>query len=295
MMKESRKADKKREAENNDSAVCKKRPKTTTTTSTTSPTSESTSKREAVIVQHSVLSCYHEKVLTLRRYLITFLSTDASKYAKAISRLEQEMILDIPSTIENNEILAKDLKLLLDTTLVGSTSSTLTSRYTRQKEIAQFSQQLQCSTNVPSSIASDRDPDARLQLEVVNFVIWLIFRSGKYQHLLAQGYARAAAPGGYDGLPLTMAAGLPGITCLYPNDHVATLTNSTWCALLTWLGKGGDLAMVELLLSCAVYLPIIAAEDKHIGNFYQISGRSIQSISKHVLICLKVFRCPISP
>jgi hypothetical protein len=261
------KAEKKRKAE--DEAVnSRKKPKNKANSAESTTTD----------INHPVLSCYYEHVVTLREYFIRFLAShpNARKFSKAVARLRsKELHLDIESTIQDNENLAKQITTILDTFLVGCTAKTINTRSARPSDLAQFSQQLQSSTNIPSSIAAtDRDPDARLQVEVVNFVIWLIFRTGRHQHLLAQGYSRASGPGGRDGLPLTMAAGLPGVICMYPNDHVTTLTTRAWCTILRWAGRGADLAMVEMLLACAIFVPVHSSDGKQTGNYYQLSGRS---------------------
>jgi hypothetical protein len=100
-------------------------------------------------------------------------------------------------------------------------------------------------------------------------VIWLLFRRacGQPRHLLAQGFDRASGPGGANGLTMSMAPGLPGVVCLYPNEHVETMMNSMWCRILQQLGKGGDLVMVNLLLDGAVFVPV-----GHGGGLIQISG-----------------------
>jgi hypothetical protein len=135
----------------------------------------------------------------------------------------------------------------------------------RSRDLLAFTQQLPEST-----VGCDVLPDARLQLEVVNFVIWVLFRrhsSPRPQHLLCQGFERAAAAG-HNGLDLSIAPGIPGVVCHYPNDQVETVTNPNWCRLLSYLGRGGDLIMVELLLECGVFVPLTSGN----GNLYQLSG-----------------------
>ena len=56
---------------------------------------------------------------------------------------------------------------------------------------------------------------------------------------------------------------------MYPNEHVETITNSTWCRILQRLGRGGDLVMIDLLLDDAIFVPV----GETVG-LIQISGTS---------------------
>src|ERR1019366_9672705 len=79
--------------------------------------------------------------------------------------------------------------------------------------------------------------------QIVNFVIWSLFRRQQSmpEHLLCQGFERASSHN-------TMRSGIPGIICQFPNSHAETLTGPDWCRLLSAMGKGGDIFMVDLLL-----------------------------------------------
>jgi len=107
--------------------------------------------------------------------------------------------------------------------------------------------------------------------QILDFVIWLLFRRRpppfKPQHLLCHGFERASAAGQH-GLDLSAAPGIPGIVCHFPNPHVETVTSPAWCKLLSLLGKGGDMIMVDLLLECALFVPALDG----IHSLRQVSG-----------------------
>jgi hypothetical protein len=203
-------------------------------------------------VDYPVLRHYYQKVLTLRDYVASRLTSSATGLATKIQQIQSH---------DQN-----DVGQLLDSVIVGVNDSAYSLRQCRVQDLAAFSQQLPCST-----LGSNADPGTALQLEVVDFVIWLQFRRRppplRPQHLLCHGFERASAAG-QDGQKLSVVPGIPGVLCQYPNPHVETVTNKPWCKLLSMLGKGGDLIMVDLLLDCGLFLPAMDG----IHSFRQISG-----------------------
>jgi hypothetical protein len=192
-------------------------------------------------VDHPVLKHYFPKVSTLRDYLVADLE-ERNQQLKIVTKIAD---VKDPAVAQ-----------ILDTVIVGnlSNSEKPALRERRAKDVLSFTQQLPSST-----IGSSNDNVAHsAQLEVVDFVIWLLFRRSQSparpQHLLSQGFDRFAAKGQH-GLNLSAAPGIPGIICRYSNAHIEYVTSNAWCALLSLFGKGGDIIMVDLLLECCLFLP----------------------------------------
>jgi hypothetical protein len=194
-----------------------------------------------------VLRHYFDRVTTLREHLIADLreregqQTAGNANTKAISRI----------TNESGSSVAE----VLDSVVVGHryNAEKTALRERRAKDIVSFTQQLPSSTI--GSNSSDLSHVA--QLEVVDFVIWLLFRRSQApsrpQHLLTQGFDRLAAKGHHE---LERAVlGIPGIVCNFTNPHTSYVVSKAWCSLLSLLGKGGDIVMVDLLLESCLFLP----------------------------------------
>jgi len=145
---------------------------------------------------------------------------------------------------------------VLDTVIVGCRANIdkIALRERRAKDVVSFTQQIPSST-----IGGNQDVKPSAQLEVVDFVIWLLFKRSpshsRPQHLLSQGFDRQAAKGQH-GLQLSAVPGIPGIICQYSNPHIETVVSPAWCHLLSSLGEGGDVVMVDLLLECCLFIPI---------------------------------------
>jgi len=118
--------------------------------------------------------------------------------------------------------------------------------------------------------------DPSLQIEVIDFVVWLLFRrfkaSGRPSHLLCQGFERAS--GGGKSLNMVAASSIPGIVCQFPNQTIEEVTSPVWCQLLSLLGRGGDLVMIDLLVDCALFAP---GSDQ--DGLQQLSGFPISQLS----------------
>lgn len=166
---------------------------------------------------------------------------------------------------------------VLDHIIVGyrATEAKGALRERRAKDVVSFTQQLPSST-----IGSNHEVNQDAQLEVVDFVIWLLFRRAqapyKPQHLLAQGFDRLSAKG-ERGLNLSAVPGIPGIVCKFSNQHTELLVSSPWCSLLALLGKGGDIVMIDLLLESCLFMP----SGDNTQSLRQISGTCFHSIFDH--------------
>lgn len=104
--------------------------------------------------------------------------------------------------------------------------------------------------------------------QIVDFIIWLLFSrerisSKRPNHLLCDG-SRRKTDSSRQGAP----ASIQGLSSLYFNGRVAAVKREPWPQLLALLGKSGEIIMINLLLSCSVFLHIDAGH----GNYYQLSG-----------------------
>jgi len=212
-------------------------------------------------VNHPVLKCYYKDVVTLRTYLCEF--------SKRLPRRTRDAISEVGGSGQSED----DLSKLLDSTLVASNILSNHPQFQddRSHDLAIFSQQQPQSTLGQGSVN-----DASLQLEVVDFAIWLLFRrckgSSRSYHLLCQGYERPSGAG--KGLSMVAAPSIPGIVCQYANRSVEEVTSPVWCQLLSFLGCGGDLVMVDLLVDCALFVP---ASDQN--GLQQLSGVPLSQLS----------------
>jgi hypothetical protein len=200
---------------------------------------------------HPVLKHYFRGVLTLREYLVSQLSLTKNHRADHIAEYEK-------SSNFGSLHYADSVGNLLDNAIVGfngvKNRSSLHER--RAQELAVFTQQLPSST-----LGSNTDPGGALQIEAVYFVIWLLFRRhqppAKPNHLLCQGFERLSGATAQNGIKENAIAAIPGVVYQYANKHVQALTSSVWCSLLSLLGRGGDLIMVDLLLECCLFVPVV--------------------------------------
>lgn len=213
---------------------------------------------------HPVLKHYFCNVLTLREYLVSQLARTNSSRCGYLAKHGK-------SPESERDIRTTSIEQLLDTAIVGfngmKNRSSLHER--RAQDLAVFTQQLPSST-----LGQNTDPGGSLQIEAVYFVIWLLFRrhqaSAKPHHLLCQGFERLSGATAQNGIKENAVAGIPGVVYQYANKHVQALTSSAWCSLLSLLGRGGDLVMVDLLLECCLFVPVVDGSK----GLRQLSGKT---------------------
>lgn len=63
--------------------------------------------------------------------------------------------------------------------------------------------------------------------------------------------------------------GIPGLSPVFPNEHVETMKSPAWAAILRMLGANGKQIMMHLILHCGLYVPVVDTD----GVYYQISGK----------------------
>lgn len=210
---------------------------------------------ESVHADHPVLKHYFDRVSTLREHLATELTDRGSNVA-------------IVAKIRNQRDTA--IARILDNVIVGYriNPNKTAFRERRAQDVTAFTQQLPSST-----LGSTLDVNPTAQLEIIDFLIWLLFRRShapsRPQHLLAQGFDRLSARA-KDGLDLAELPGIPGIVCKHSNAHVETVVSSAWCTLLKILGKGGDIVMVDLLLENCLFV----TTNDNAKSLKQFSGMS---------------------
>jgi len=106
--------------------------------------------------------------------------------------------------------------------------------------------------------------------QIVDFAIWQLFSrnsstGGRNLHLLCQGFRRDVGVRG-QGAP----SAIPGIASTHLNSHVTSMKLMPWPRVLVLLGNEGERAMIDLLLDCAIFVPV---PNSH-GVYNQLSGKS---------------------
>ncbi|KAK8197454.1 hypothetical protein HDK77DRAFT_19030 [Phyllosticta capitalensis] len=212
------------------------------------PAPSSTETAPSPPVAHPLLQQFYPAVLTLRQYLLVKLAATSNRKHRKVAHL---------GLTHGDE---PALCALLDGTWVGcGPALTPEAQSALNRDWDQFSQ------DVPSS-SSGSTVYPELQSEIVNFVIRSLFK--KYSnhkrppHLLCHGFQCASFTTS-DAPP-----GFSGITSLHHNQHVETLKGAPWSDLLVALGHGGDSLMIELLMSCGIFIVLQGS----CGNCYQLSG-----------------------
>lgn len=219
---------------------------------------------------HPVLQRLYPQLSTLRHYLLARLPGSSKNRHRRIAQLGGTPPVPPHDTSPVQHV---DIALahLLDSALVGTSPHALAADH-RHQDLQTFTQQR--SQNTP---ANTFGPGYQRQSDIVDYVIWRLFkRSSSYRptHLLCHGFQRtgplrSARQGSSDP-----ASSIPGLHQCHVNSHVQTLKDPVWRRLHALLGQGGDLIMLDLLLDCAIFLPIKA----NTGNYYQLSGLPVSDI-----------------
>ncbi|KAL5121967.1 Telomerase reverse transcriptase [Pleosporales sp. CAS-2024a] len=223
---------------------------------------------------HPVLRRLYPQVLTLRHYLLSRLPTSSKGRRRRIAHVGSA------PRAQDDDACTRDLDLqlgtLLDSALVAcfpNPEPKHTEHDARERERESFTQQRSQTVS-----GGTFKPGYFLQSEIVDFVIWLLFRRStahKPSHLLCHGFLRAAhtdrAYPQHHGAP---RSSIPGLVERAPNSHVRALKEPTWCRLQTLLGQGGDRVMIDMLLDCAIFLPVNGGA----GNYYQLSGDPVSDV-----------------
>lgn len=86
--------------------------------------------------------------------------------------------------------------------------------------------------------------------------------SARPHHLLCDGFRKHVGPRQHP-------CSVQGLYSIYPNERVASLKQMPWQHLLSLLGRAGEGMMINMLLDCAIFIPIQIGQ----SNYYQLSGQ----------------------
>ncbi|RYO83600.1 hypothetical protein DL762_006049 [Monosporascus cannonballus] len=220
-------------------------------------------------IQHALLEQFYPHVRNLRDYILSRLPPS--------SRLRRKKVAAIGKVGESPNSALSDVEqsvgALLDSTLIGiSAKLSCGSTDDRWEQWTTFSQKGDESyVTLSDGIAGSRFS----QSEIVDFAIWLLFSKTKAsdtwpKHLLCDGFRRNRG-----SVPPRQARNgepnIPGLFALHPNPHVDMLKGAPWPQLLLLLGQSGERIMLDLLLDCAIFVPVNAGTN----NYFQISGKPL--------------------
>ncbi|KAI9728984.1 MAG: hypothetical protein M1828_000069 [Chrysothrix sp. TS-e1954] len=228
-------------------------------------------------LNHPVLSAFYPRLQTLRQYLLCHLPRSSKRRRQKVERLGKRDTTDL-SDLQRS--LHRALGDLLDHALVArlevddaEDENTRTDRQ-RDQDIQHFSQQLGGS----STLSSSADGRSVYQSELVDFVVWRLFNrvypsEHRPPHVLCHGVQRISTTHNV-GLGAFASSSMPGLTCMFPNEHLEQVKNPLWSKVLNSLGVGGDRIMMDLLTHCGVFVPL----EHESARYYQLSGRPVSEM-----------------
>jgi telomerase reverse transcriptase len=65
-----------------------------------------------------------------------------------------------------------------------------------------------------------------------------------------------------------LQSAIPGLASTYPNSHVTNMKAASWSRVLNLWGNEGERAMLDLVLDCGIFTPVIWSN----GIYTQLSG-----------------------
>ncbi|KAI0176167.1 hypothetical protein GGR52DRAFT_539829, partial [Hypoxylon sp. FL1284] len=211
---------------------------------------------ESVQSRHAVLGQFYPQVPTLRHFLLSRLPPTSRLRRKKVASVGQ--VNKTPDTSTSD--VEHSLGVLLDTTLVGVPEDATTLEADRIDGWKNFSQKGDESyVTLSNGVAGFVETQARLIEYVVRTLFYRERTATWPKHLLCDGYSR------YRGLDLRQ---------IRPNAHVETLKQLPWPQVLALMGDSGEQIMIDLLLDCAIFVPVNAGTN----NFCQISGRPLSDV-----------------
>ncbi|OAA61230.1 telomerase reverse [Niveomyces insectorum RCEF 264] len=265
-------------------------------------------------VQHALLAQYYPRVETLRAYLLTRLP--------ASSRIRRKKLRLVGKTPDPRPV-ERLLSRLLDTALIacphdanggggggggsgggGSSAGPNTNSAVQQPaddddrpQLRTIFLQTRQADESYVTVSNASEGVHSPQSEIVDFVVWLLFKRAKQnattkvfgagnkrvgdfpKHVLCHGFQRGQAPRqgpaatAADGKPVAMpVCTVPGLYATKPNQHAQTLKEPPWPQLLALLGASGQAIMTDLLVDCSLFLPM----DAGYGNYVQLTGRNVR-------------------
>lgn len=261
------------------------------------------------VVKHALLAQYYPTILTLRQYVLYSLPASSKIRRKKVSAVgipDQAAAEGAPAGVQqskkDHDYTRASLARLLDTTLVGTHGQPSAfgedksdgrlqrwidysrrgddSHVTLSGDVASA---VYCQTEVGSlnswhwmSVKGHRSllprsctPEADGYSQIVDFIIWLLFSreimpGARPHHLLCDGFRKHVGP-------RQQQCSVQGLYSAYPNERVAVLRQTPWPQLLSLLGNSGEGMMINMLLDCAIFLPIKTGQ----SSYYQLSGQRL--------------------
>ncbi|KAI2640394.1 hypothetical protein GGS26DRAFT_156610 [Hypomontagnella submonticulosa] len=207
-------------------------------------------------VQHTVLNQFYSQVPTLRDYILSKLPVTSRLRRRKVAAVGVRDKASIPVLLD----IEQSLGVLLDNTLVGVRSEQHHPEENRLEGWKTFSQKGDESyVTLSSGVAGFVETQALL-LEYVVRTLFFREKTGAWpKHLLCDGYSRNR------GL---------GLRLVRPNPHIETLKQPPWPELLALMGESGERIMIDLLLDCAIFVPVKAG----VNNLCQISGKPLTNV-----------------
>ncbi|KAL6716244.1 Telomerase reverse transcriptase [Lecanora helva] len=230
----------------------RKRPRSSKDQDVDNPRKRVKANVEEKVFRHPTLSLYYAKTSRLRDYLLQNIPSSSKARRRRIVSCKDDY---------------------LDETLVcRRTGQPTSSEPSRSKDFEVFSQQLNLTARSSVEVASNS------QSELVDFSIWLLFhrihrQAHRPPHMLCHGYQRAGCPRQVNEDHGALG-GIPGVVCYYPNNNVDIMKNLSWSEILGLLGKESDRVMLDLLLGCGIFTPVVGGD----GNYIQISGQPMTDL-----------------
>lgn len=258
-------------------------------------------------VKQDLLARYFARVETLRAYLLTRLP--------ATSRLRRKKLSAVGKKIHATAV-EKLLSHVLDTTLVacaGDSNGVLDNgpasddgdRAHLRETFSQTKRADESYVTVSNAAEGAFSPqsevcvylparhfcfDLWLTIQIVDFVIWLLFKRSKKNggfkgyggfpdNVICHGFQRGQRPpfwdanfGTTDAKPKTLpTCTIPGLYTVRSPQNAQTLKEAPWPQLLAILGASAEKIMTDLLLDCSLYLPVQAGD----GNYVQLAGKQL--------------------
>ncbi|KAL5391507.1 hypothetical protein DPSP01_001371 [Paraphaeosphaeria sporulosa] len=227
-------------------------------------------------IEHPVLSRMYSEVLSLRHYLLSRLP------ASSRSKNRRRNLSQLGKCTGHQDTAPRgidpELSKLLDATLVGVVPSPRAGNpevaaRERDGDLETFTQEVAASNGTAGTFK----PGYFLQAEIVDFVIWRLFkRSTSYRpsHLLCHGFQRSGGHAQHG--PQKTAHSIPGVSSSFRNNGVETLKGPLWCRLHAVLGKEGRVIMMDMLTDCGIFSPVEGSQGD--GNLLQMSGIPISEL-----------------
>lgn len=266
-------------------------------------------------VTQSLLHHYYPEIRTLRKYLISKLPSSSRLRRKKIASLTPSTDASASAAAEAQNTTRQQLCALLDNTLVAPGQKTQQQQKQQQQQQPDDQRQRRTGSDSDDGRweqwinYSQRGDDSYVSLsggsqalfsqkdvrevplssyaegvlltrtmflrgiQIVDFVIWLLFSRTSPaapwpKHLLCDGFRKKSSYA-------QATVDIPGLSSVFPNHHVRQLKEAPWPQLLLLLGISGEKIMIDLLVDCAIFVPIQAGA----GNLFQLSGVPLSELN----------------